>query len=132
MSEPLTRLARVVASSSRWRLAALGLGVAALAVGLGALVPLRLPDPALANRVLARPHRIAVGQDTESAHLLRRIERLGYRRTRSATPNIGEYTRANARIAIHRREFTGPEGPVPPQLFELDLGWGDRVEAIVD
>src|SRR5207249_3067105 len=94
--------------------------------------PKHLPDPTLANRVLARPHRIAIGQDVESTRLLRRIERLGYRRTRSATPDAGEYTRSDDRISVHRREFVGPKGVVAPMRFELRLGWGDRVEAIYD
>jgi hypothetical protein len=55
-------------------------------------VPKSLPDPALANRVLARPHRIAIGQNIESTRLVRRIERLGYRRTRTATPGSASTT----------------------------------------
>ncbi len=105
---------------------------AALAFGLGALVPKRLPDPSVPNRVLARPHRIAPGQDIEATRLLRRIERLGYRRTRASTPGPGEYFRGDDRIALHRREFVGPTGVVAPMRIEVRLGWGDRVEGISD
>ncbi len=113
------------------RLGAVGLA-AALAISLGALVPKRLPDPSVPNRVLARPHRIALGQDVEATHLLQRIERLGYRRTRASTLGPGEYFHSADRIAIHRREFAGPEGPIAPMRFELRLGWGSRVAAIRD
>jgi penicillin-binding protein 1B len=106
--------------------------VLALAVGLGALVPKRLPEPALPNRVLGRPHRIAPGQDVEATQLVKRIERLGYRRTRSATPGLGEYFRGDDRIVIERREFIGPQGPVALARFELRLGRGGRVAAIRD
>jgi penicillin-binding protein 1B len=124
-------LARV--RDSEWtRRALLVAAGAGLVFGVSALVPKFLPDPTLANRVLARPHRIAVGQDIESTRLLRRIERLGYRRTRSASPGIGEYTRSDDRIAVHRREFVGPSGVVPAMLFAVRLGWGDRIEEIVD
>jgi penicillin-binding protein 1B len=123
--------ARLRASAWPRRLLAVGL-VAALAIGLGALVPKRLPEPVLPNRVLARPHRIAAGQDIEATRLLRRIERLGYRRTRSSTPEPGEYLRSDDRIVVHRREFTGPNGVIAPMRFELRLGWGDRVEEIHD
>jgi penicillin-binding protein 1B len=129
----VTEPAPARASAALWlrRLLVIGLG-AALAAGLGALVPKRLPDPTLPNRVLARPHRIAPGQDLESTRLLRRVERLGYRRTRSATPEAGEYFRSGDRILIHRREFAGPKGAVAPMRFELRLGWGDRVAEIRD
>ena len=103
-----------------------------LVFGLSSLVPKQLPDPALANRVLARPHRIAVGQDIGSTRLLRRIERLDYRRTRSTKPGIGEYYRDDDRIAVNRREFTGPSGVVPAMSFEVRLGWSDHVEEIYD
>jgi len=113
-----------------------GLGAAALAaallVGATAFVPKRLPEPALPNRVLARPHRIAPGQDLEASGLLRRIERLGYRRTRSPTPALGEYFRGDERLVIHRREFLGPAGPVPPERIELRLGWDRQIGAIRD
>jgi penicillin-binding protein 1B len=99
---------------------------AALALGIGALVPKHLPEPTLANRVLARPHRIAVGQDIESSRLLRRIDRLGYRPTRSETPEPGEYFHGNGRIVIERRAWDGPQGRVEPLRFDLELGWGDR------
>jgi penicillin-binding protein 1B len=112
------------------------LGVAALAValaaGLGALVPQPLPEPSLPNRVFARPHRIAPGQDVEATHLLERVERLGYRRTRSATPGLGEYFRGNERIVIHRREFAGPQGPVAAARYDLRLGWDGRIAGIRD
>src|SRR5258706_4584548 len=97
---------------------------------IGALVPKHLPEPTLANRVLARPHRIAVGQDVASTRLLRRIERLGYRRTRSATPDTGEYFKSDDRIVVHRREFVGPSGPVAPMRFAVSIGWGGRGGAI--
>jgi penicillin-binding protein 1B len=118
--------------AARWPLPLLAAALAVIGVlGVGALVPKRLPEPQVANRVLARPHRIAPGQAVAATHLLRRIERLGYRRTKSATPEIGEYFRGDGRIAIHRREFTGPQGVVPPLRFDLELD-GDRVEEIVD
>jgi penicillin-binding protein 1B len=108
---------------------ALGLG---LLLGLGALVPKRLPEPTLPNRVFARPHRIAPGQDVDTTRLLERLARLDYRRTRGSAPAPGEYFRGEGRIAIHRREFAGPQGPVPAARFELRLDRGGRVEAIVD
>jgi penicillin-binding protein 1B len=108
---------------------ALGLGLAA---GLGAVVPRPLPEPALSNRVFARPHRIAPGQDVEATHLVERVERLGYRRTRSAAPGLGEYFRGDDRIVIHRREFAGPREPVGPARFELRLDWSGRVASIRD
>jgi penicillin-binding protein 1B len=104
----------------------------AVAFGLGALVPKQLPEPPLQNRVLARPHRIVLGQDVGSSHLSRRIERLGYRRTRSAAPDTGEYLRGDDRIVIGRREFPGPQGLVPPTSIELRLGSRGRVEEIRD
>jgi penicillin-binding protein 1B len=107
---------------------ALGLG---LLLALGALVPKRLPEPTLPNRVFARPHRIAPGQDVATTHLVERLERLGYRRTRKQ-PALGEYFRGEQRLAIHRREFAGPQGPVPAARFDLHLDWGGRIEAIVD
>jgi penicillin-binding protein 1B len=118
---------------ARWgrRLGA-ALAALALAVGLGALLPKRLPAPALPNLVLARPHRIAPGQGLAATHLVERIERLGYRRTRSATPGPGEYFRGESRVVIARREFTGPKGPVAPARLELRLGRGDRVADLLD
>jgi penicillin-binding protein 1B len=101
------------------------------AFALGALVPKPLPEPTLQNRVLARPHRIRVGQDVESTRLVRRIERLGYRRTRSETPALGEYFRGDERIVVHRREFGGPQGVVPEQSIAISL-WHGRVGAIGD
>ena len=119
-----------------WLLWGRRLGVAAaglaLVLGLSALVPKRLPEPELPNRVLARPHRIAPGHDVEATHLIERVERLGYRRTRSASPGPGEYFRGEGRIVIHRREFQGPEGAVAPARFELRLDWGGRVAGIRD
>jgi penicillin-binding protein 1B len=117
----------------RWagRLGAAGLGVA-LAVGLGALVPERLPEPSLPNRVFARPHRIVPGQEVAATHLLERIERLGYRRTRTSRPNLGEFFRGDQRIVIHRREFDGPQGPVAALRYDLRLGWDGRVAGIRD
>jgi len=117
----------------RWgrRLALAALGFV-LVFGLGALVPKPLPEPALPSRVFARPHRSEPGQDVESARLVERFERLGYRRTRSPTPEEGAYFRGEDRIVIHRREFLGPEGPVAPVRYELRLGWGGRVSAIRD
>ena len=124
-------LARVFAS--RWlRVALLAGAGAALAFGLSALIPKPLPDPALSNRVLARPHRIAVGQNIEATRLVRRIERLGYRRTKSAHPGTGEYFRDGDRIAVNRRAFTGPSEVVPAMSFEVRVGWGDHVEEIYD
>ena len=123
-------LARV--RNTAWLRIALLVGAGAVLVfAVTALVPKFLPDPALANRVLARPHRIAVGQDIESTRLVRRIERLGYRRTRGK-PGIGEYYRDDGRIAVNRREFTGPSGVVPAMSFEIRLGWSDHVEEIYD
>ena len=52
------------------------------AVGLGALVP-SPPDPR-GQRVMARPPHFVARASTRA--LMRRIERLGYRRKRSATP----------------------------------------------
>jgi len=109
--------------------AALGVG---LSVGLGALVPKRLPEPELPSRVLARPHRIAVGQRVDATQLERRLGRLGYRRTRSPEPGLGEYYRGEGRIVVQRREFVGPKGPVAPARFELRLAGGERVAAIRD
>jgi penicillin-binding protein 1B len=114
-----------------WRLGLPAL-VLALGAGLGALVPKRLPAPSLPNLVLARPHRMAAGQDVEPSHLAQRLERLGYRRTRSSAPGLGEYFRGQDRIVIHRREFAGPEGPVAAARFELRLDWDGRVAAIRD
>jgi len=113
----------------RLGVAALGL---ALAVGLGALVPKRLPEPALPNRVLARPHRIVPGQHVEATHLVTRLGRLGYRRTRSSAPGLGEYFLGDDRIAIHRREFADANGSVAAERFALRLDWGGRVAAIRD
>ncbi len=104
----------------------------ALVLGVTALVPKRLPEPRLPSRVLARPHRIAPGQDVEATHLLKRIERLGYRRTRSAEPGLGEYFRGEDRIVIHRREYTAPNGPVAPARFELRLGYRSQITSIRD
>jgi penicillin-binding protein 1B len=119
--------------ASRWlRMSLLAGGAAALVFAISALVPKQLPDPTLSNRVLARPHRIAVGQDIEATRLVRRIERLGYRRTRSARPGTGEYFRDDDRIAVNRRAFTGPTGVVPALSFEVRVGWGDHVEEIYD
>jgi penicillin-binding protein 1B len=124
-------LARV--RRSRWlRVALLVGGAGALGFGISALVPKSLPDPALSNRVLARPHRISIGQQIEATRLVRRIERLGYRRTRSAPPGTGEYYRDSERIALSRRAFTGPAGVVPAMRFEVRVGWGDHVEEIHD
>jgi penicillin-binding protein 1B len=113
------------------RLGAAALGLA-VALGLGALIPKRLPEPALPNLVLARPHRITPGQDVEATHLVQRLQRLGYRRTRSSAPGPGEYSLGEDRIVIHRREFQGAQGPVAPARLELRLGWGDRVASIRD
>jgi penicillin-binding protein 1B len=117
---------------ARWgwarRGGALGLALVLL-LGLGALVPKRLPEPVLPNRVLARPHRIVPGQSVEASHLVERLRRLGYRRTR-AEPGIGEYAADDRRIVIGRREFTAPGGAVPPARIELRLGRGGRVAAI--
>jgi penicillin-binding protein 1B len=107
----------------------LGLGVL---VGFGALVPKRLPEPELPSRVLARPHRIVPGQRVDAAQLERRLGRLGYRRTRSPEPGLGEYFRGEGRIVVQRREFVGPQGAVAPARFELRLAGGDRVAAIRD
>src|SRR5262245_61359477 len=90
------------------------------------------PARARAAEPRARPHRIAPGQDLEASGLLRRIERLGYRRTRSPTPALGEYFRGDERLVIHRREFLGPAGPVPPERIELRLGWDRQIAAIRD
>jgi penicillin-binding protein 1B len=115
--------------AAKWVWVAAGSGLAlALAFGLGALVPKRLPEPTLQNRVLARPHRIAPGQDLAATHLVRRIERLGYRLTRSAAPGPGEYARGDDRIAIGRREFAGPEGVVPAASIEVRLSHGRIAE----
>ncbi len=124
-------LARLRAAAWPLRVFLIALG-AALVLGVGALVPKHLPEPTLPNRVLARPHKIAPGQNVESTHLLRRVGRLGYRRTRSATPEVGEYVHDGTRIAVHRREFEGANGPEEAQLFEVELDWSDRVERIVD
>jgi penicillin-binding protein 1B len=106
-------------------------GVAlALGVGAGALVPKRLPEPALPSRVLARPHRIVPGQSVEASRLVERLRRLGYRRTRAPEPAVGEYFSGDGRILIGRREFTAPGGPVPPARIELRIGRGGRVAAI--
>ena len=104
----------------------------AIAVGIGALVPKRLPELAPPNRVFARPHRIAPGQDVAATHLVERLGRLGYRRTRSSAPGPGAYFRGEDRIAIHRRAWEGPQGTVGPARFELRLGWGGRISAIRD
>jgi len=111
----------------------LGLAVAALvfALALGAFVPKRLPEPALPNRVLARPHRIAPGQSVEATRLVERIERLGYRRVRAAPPGPGEYFRGDDRIALERREFVGPHGAVAATRYEVRLR-GGRVAEIRD
>ncbi len=113
----------------RFGVAALGLSLAA---GLGALVPKRLPEPALRSLVLARPHRIVPGQHVEPTHLVERLGRLGYRRTRSSAPGLGEYFLGDGRIAIHRREFADADGSVPVERFELRLDWDGRVAAIRD
>ncbi len=107
-------------------------GALALLVGLGALVPKRLPAPELPNRVLARPHRIAPGQDVAATNLVERAERLGYRRTRSATPGLGEYFRGDGRLVIHRREFAGPEETSAPARFTLHVDRRGRIAAIRD
>jgi len=113
-----------------------GLGVAALllalAIGLGAFVPKRLPEARLPSRVLARPHRIVPGQGVEATHLEDRLQRLGYRRTRSREPGLGEYFLGESRVVIQRREFEGPKGAVAPARYELRLAGGDRVTAIRD
>jgi penicillin-binding protein 1B len=109
--------------------AALGLG---LAVGLGALVPKRLPEPELPNRVFARPHRIAPGQRVEATRLVERLGRLGYRRTRSSEPRLGEYFHGERRIVVHRRDFAGPQGPVAPARLDLRLDWDGRIALIAD
>src|SRR5262245_38541935 len=100
----------------RWVAWGACLGGAALALalllGLATLVPKRLPEPELRSRVLSAPHRILPGQDVAATHLVERLGRLGYRRTRAHTPGPGEYFRGQDRIALHRREFIGPEGPV--------------------
>jgi penicillin-binding protein 1B len=124
-------LSRLRASAWPRRLLVTGV-VCAVVFGLSALVPKQIPEPSLPNRVLARPHRIAVGQDIEATRLVRRIERLGYRRTKSATPEAGEYFRGDGRIVVARREFAGPTGPVPAQRFTVRIGWGHQVEEIVD
>jgi penicillin-binding protein 1B len=97
----------------------------------GALVPKRLPEPTLPSRVLARPHRIAPGQSVEATRLEARLGRLGYRRTRSPEPGLGEYFRGEGRLVVQRREFLGPLGPVAPARFELRLR-GERIAAIRD
>jgi penicillin-binding protein 1B len=126
----------VSAGRTTWLQWARRLGVAGLAfalvVGLGALVPKRLPEPSLPNRVFARPHRIAPGQDVEATHLVERVERLGYRRTRATAPGLGEYFRGDQRIVIHRREFAAPKGPVAAVRYELRLGRDGRVAGIRD
>jgi len=104
----------------------------ALVLGLGALVPKHLPGPTLPNLVLARPHRIVPGQSLAATHLVERIERLGYRRSRSARPGPGEYFRGESRIVIERREFIGPRGRVEAARLELRLGQGDRVAELRD
>jgi penicillin-binding protein 1B len=129
---PLAELqGRIARASWRWRLGVAVLGPV-LAIGLGALLPKSLPEPALPNRVLARPHRIAPGQGVDATHLVKRLQRLGYRRARSSAPGIGEYFRGEDRIVIHRREFAGPKGSVAPAPFELRIDWGGRVAAILD
>src|SRR5262245_7881982 len=121
---------------SAWVAWSAGLGSLALALGLllglSALVPKRLPEPSLPNRVYSAPHRILPGQDVAATHLVERLQRLGYRRTRARSPGPGEYFRGADRIAIHRREFAGPEGPVPAARFELRLDWDGRIESIRD
>jgi penicillin-binding protein 1B len=112
------------------------LGVAALVLalllGLGALLPKRLPEPALPNLVFSAPHRIVPGQDVEASGLVARLQRLGYRRTRKNAPAPGEYFHGRERIAIHRRGFAGPAGPVALERFELRLDWGGRIAGIRD
>jgi penicillin-binding protein 1B len=82
--------------------------------------------------VLSRPHRIIPGQHVEATHLSERLARLGYRRTRSSAPGIGETFRGAERLVIHRREFAGPEGPVAPERLELRLDGGGWIVSIRD
>jgi penicillin-binding protein 1B len=118
-----------IAWGARLAAAALALG---LVLGLTALVPKRLPEPALPSRVYSAPHRILPGQDVAATRLVERLGRLGYRRTRARAPGLGEFFRGEDRIVLHRREFAGPEGAVAPARFELRLDWGGRIEEIRD
>ena len=108
---------------------AVGLVAAALVAFLGSLVPLELPELAVPSRIYARPHRIASGQSLDTAGLLDRMRRLGYREV-EREPRPGEYRLKGRRLQIHRRAFQAPTGAGRETLIELRLDSNRRISSI--
>ncbi len=72
-------------------------------------------------RVLSAPFELEVGMGVNTAALLERLGRLGYRRSKGKPENPGEFFWGRERFWIYQRAHQHEGRDVPPRLFALEL-----------
>ena len=106
--------------------------VTTAAIGVEALMRARL-DPGRAaapTRFYARPYAFVPGMPIDRERLERRLQRLGYERTRSRQVATGQYYRDSRSWIIGRRAFRLQDRLDPGGRTRVSVGWGGRVTAI--
>ena len=82
-----------------------------------------------ASRLLGRAFPLAPGLPASSRDLVRRLDRLGYRRARGEPSDPGTYVLGRGTAEIHTRAFRDPEGNHSSGIVRVELD-GDRIAAV--
>jgi penicillin-binding protein 1B len=113
-------------------LGAPAVGMAAIAVE--ALVMARLDEEMFRppTRIYARPIVLYPGMPLDGGRIEANLQRLGYRRVRRGTVDIGEYRDGSRRWIIGRRAFRLYDRLDPGGVAVVRLGWDGRIRGLED
>ncbi|MCZ6856592.1 MAG: PBP1A family penicillin-binding protein [Gemmatimonadetes bacterium] len=108
--------------------------LAAMVIGTEALVRARLDDELFASpsQIYARPVVFYPGMGLDTDRVESHLERLGYRRVRRRTVDIGEYYRSSSKWIIGRRAFRRHHKLDPGGVVNIFVGGRGQIRLVED
>ncbi len=108
--------------------------LAATAICTEALVRARLDNELFVSpsQIYARPVVFYPGMEFDTDRVESHLERLGYRRVRRRTVDVGEYYRSSSNWIIGRRAFRRHDKLDPGGVVKIHVGWRGQITLVED